>query len=92
MDGKEFMQKYDFCLFLVLCDIVVCVIDNEMKNCGDDYVYFDVIYKDLEEIKKYFFNIYEKCLSLGIDIIREYIFVVLLVYYFCGGIKVDLNG
>lgn len=63
-----------------------------MKQCGEDYVYLDVMYKDLEEIKKYFFNIYKKCFSLGIDIIKDYIFVVLVVYYLCGGIKVDLDG
>ena len=42
-------------------------IDNEMKNRGDDHVYMDVTHKDPEETKKHFPNIYEKCLSLGID-------------------------
>lgn len=90
--GEEFMQKYDERLSLAPRDIVARAIDKEMKIHAIDHVCLDVTHKDPEETKHHFPNIYHKCLSLGIDITKEYIPVVPCAHYMCGGIKVDLNA
>lgn len=91
-NGEEFMQKYDKRLSLAPRDIVARAIDHEMKIHGLDHVCLDVTHKDAEETKRHFPNIYAKCLSIGIDITKQYIPVAPSAHYMCGGIKVDLDG
>ena len=91
-NDEEFMQKYDRRLSLAPRDIVARAIDKEMKIHGLDHVCLDVTHKDPEETKHHFPNIYQKCLSIGIDITRQYIPVAPCAHYLCGGIKVDLNA
>lgn len=91
-NGEEFMQKYDERLSLAPRDIVARAIDREMKIHGLDHVCLDVTHKDAEETKHHFPNIYAKCLSIGIDITKQYIPVAPSAHYMCGGILVDLNG
>jgi len=88
-NGKRFMYKYDERAELAPRDIVARAIDNEMKARGERYVYLDVTHKDAETTRQHFPNIYEHCLTLGIDITKDYIPVAPAAHYACGGIKVD---
>ena len=91
-DGKEFMHHYDPRKSLAPRDIVARAIDNEMKVKGQDFVYLDCTHIDADEFKKHFPNIYEKCLSLGIDALKDFIPVVPACHYVCGGIYTDEMG
>lgn len=90
--GKEFMHKYDNRGSLAPRDIVARAIDKEMKIYGSDYVYLDCTHLNQKGLQDHFPNIYQKCLSLGIDVSKDYIPVAPAAHYVCGGIKVDLYG
>ncbi|MBL7766759.1 MAG: L-aspartate oxidase [Chitinophagaceae bacterium] len=90
--GEDFMPRYDARGSLAPRDIVARAIDNEMKILGDEHVYLDCRHMDPEKFKDHFPNIYEKCLSLGIDIHKNMIPVAPAAHYSCGGIKTDAMG
>ncbi|MDE5722762.1 MAG: FAD-binding protein, partial [Paramuribaculum sp.] len=90
--GERFMEKYDQRLELAPRDVVARAIDSEMKAGGYDHVYLDVTHKAPEETRHHFPNIYAKCLSLGIDITKDFIPVAPAAHYLCGGIVVDTNA
>ncbi len=91
-DGSEFMDKYHPMVSLAPRDVVARSIDHEMKIRGVEYLYLDVRHKDAEQTRTHFPNIYEKCMSIGIDITKDMIPVTPAAHYCCGGVSVDLNG
>jgi L-aspartate oxidase len=91
-DGKEFMKKYDPRGSLAPRDITSRAIDNEMKIRGEEFVYLDCRHLNAEELIDHFPNIYEKCLSIGIDITKDMIPVAPAAHFMCGGVKVNMDG
>lgn len=92
IDGQEFMHKYDERLSLAPRDIVARAIDNEMKTRGDDFVLLDCRHIDRKAFIEHFPNIYNKCMSIGIDPFLKCIPVVPAMHYLCGGILVNDKG
>ena len=90
--GERFMPRFDERAELAPRDIVARAIDHEIKRLGLDYVHLDISHRDPDFVRGHFPNIYEKLLTLGIDMTREPIPVVPAQHYTCGGIVVDLDG
>jgi L-aspartate oxidase len=91
-NGDAFMEKYDERKDLAPRDIVARAIDSEMKISGTEHVYLDCRHMDVTKFKEHFPNIYEKCLSVGIDVAVAMIPVAPAAHYSCGGIKTDEWG
>jgi L-aspartate oxidase len=92
VNGEAFMERYDSRKDLAPRDIVARAIDNEMKITGTEHVYLDCRHIPIENFKEHFPNIYEKCLSIGIDVMKNMIPVAPAAHYSCGGIKTDEWG
>ena len=89
---EAFMEKYDERKDLAPRDIVARAIDSEMKKSGTEHVWLDARPVGKEKISVHFPNIYEKCLTIGIDITKQMIPVAPAAHYSCGGIKTDEWG
>ena len=90
--GEAFMIRYDERKDLAPRDIVARAIDNEMKINGTEHVWLDCRHFDKEKFSEHFPNIYEKCLSIGIDMTKHLIPVAPAAHYSCGGIKTNEWG
>lgn len=91
-DGSRFMPDFHELAELAPRDVVARAIDYEMKRLGADCMYLDISHKPADFIRQHFPTIYEKCLSLGIDITQTAMPIVPAAHYTCGGVVTDLNA
>ena len=91
-EGEAFMEKYDERGSLASRDIVARAIDTELKERGEEWVYLDCRHLNIEEFKRHFPNIYQKCLGEGIDVTKDMIPVAPAAHYLCGGMVTDARG
>jgi L-aspartate oxidase len=91
-DEEAFMENYDPRKDLAPRDIVARAIDSEMKRTGTEHVWLDCRHFTKEKFIEHFPNIYEKCISIGIDITKNMIPVAPAAHYSCGGIKTNEWG
>lgn len=91
-DGEDFMPRYDPRASLAPRDIVARAIDNELKIRGDECVFLDCRHLDPDGFRSHFPTIHDKCLSLGIDPLRDLVPVAPACHYMCGGVLTDLHG
>jgi len=63
-----------------------------MQKTNSNHVYLDITFKGKEYLENRFPNIYNTCLSYGIDMSKDYIPVAPAEHYCMGGIRTDVFG
>jgi len=91
-EGKRFMTEYSELAELAPRDVVSRSIFLEMKKAAESNVYLDLRHINSDYIKSQFSNIYDFCLSCGVDITKDLIPVAPAAHYTIGGVKTGLYG
>lgn len=93
VDGIAFMSAYDTRADLAPRDIVSRAILQEMQKTISAFVFLDATQIDKNTIENHFPSIKNQCLQLvGINIETDFIPVVPVQHYACGGIEVNEYG
>lgn len=91
-DGERFMDQYHTLGELAPRDIVARAIVSEMKRRNVPCVYLDARHIKHTVLMSHFPTVFERCLSVGIDITTDLIPIVPAQHYQCGGVTTDLQG
>ena len=91
--GERFMAKYaPEAMELATRDIVARAIFTEIEQSKNPYVLLDISHCSKAFLQDHFPQIYQKLLSIGIDISKDPIPVVPGAHYQCGGVITDIDG
>ena len=90
--GELFMHNYDTRKELAPRDVVTMSIFKEMILQNIDHVLLDCTMISHDKWKHHFPNIFEKCMSIGINPLIQPIPVIPVQHYLCGGIDSNENG
>jgi L-aspartate oxidase len=91
--GQAFMYKYDERLELAPRDIVSRAIVSEIASQSNPYVYLDATQIHPKILNSHFPTIKQECMNrLGINIEKEFIPIIPVQHYSCGGVKVNEFG
>lgn len=91
--GIDFMPQYDPRASLAPRDIVSRAIMSEIKKSKIHHAFLDATGLSASTIQQHFPNIQLACAQkLGIDISKQWIPVIPVEHYACGGIQVDAFG
>ena len=91
--GVDFMPQYDPRASLAPRDIVSRAIMSEIKKSTIEHVFLDATILSTTTIQQHFPNIQLACSQkLGIDISKQWIPVIPVEHYACGGIQVEAFG
>ncbi|MBN2508731.1 MAG: L-aspartate oxidase [Spirochaetales bacterium] len=92
-DGEYFMDRYAPGLKeLAPRDEVARAIYSEIESDNSAFVLLDATQIKGINLEERFPDIFSTCMKAGIDIRKDPVPVVPAAHYFCGGIKVDING
>lgn len=92
LDGEAFMSSYHEMADLAPRDVVARAIDSELKRSGDDHVVLDLTHLNGAFIEDHFPGVFQRLMSVGIDMRTQPIPVVPAAHYCCGGVVSDAWG
>src|SRR5690606_31705137 len=91
-DQKRFVFEYDSRGELATRDVVSKAIGSEMQKSGAKNVFIDCRHLDFEAFCQHFPTISDYSRNVGIDIGKDLIAVVWVVYYQCCGIQLEKDS